>query len=53
MDRIGEQTVNPPRLSVVAPGEPQTWRAFGAVAALLVARAADAQAPRPVVWAAE
>lgn len=55
MERPTEQTVNQPRLAAVEPGEPETWQGLGAVAALLLARAAEARAepPRPVVWAAE
>ncbi len=53
MERLTEQTVNQPRLAVVEPGELETWRAFGAVASLLVARAEEARPPEPVVWAAE
>jgi hypothetical protein len=53
MERMTEQTVNRPDLAVVEPGEPETWRPLGGVAALLVARAEAARAPEPVVWAAE
>ena len=53
MERMTEQTVNQSHLTVVEPGEPETWRGLGAVAALLVARAEGARAPERVIWAAE